>query len=309
MTLDTHGGKKRLPIVLFSLLKALKRCKNMIILPAQNGLRVIAPFLLLGNVFFQRTLHYIVIGGWLPQFLEKKLYLTAVLKKFDYIYVETSAMKKALVEQGFNNIEVLPNCKDLKIVDEADLVYAKSEPYRLCTFSRVMKEKGIEDAVYAVRSVNEFFGRTVYTLDIFGQVDSNQTKWFETLKETFPNYISYGGIVPFDESTKVLKDYYLLLFPTRFYTEGIPGTIIDAYAAGVPVVSSKWEGFSDVIVDQITGVGYDHSDAMSLKNVLLQIAEKPRRINSMKLECIKRASNFTPEIAMDGLIHRVLIKE
>ena len=41
------------------------------------------------------------------------------------------------------------------------------KPLPLCTFSRVMKEKGIEDAVYAVRTVNEHFGRTVYTLDIY----------------------------------------------------------------------------------------------------------------------------------------------
>ena len=34
-----------------------------------------------------------------------------------------------------------------------------------------MKEKGIEDAINAVESVNAHFGRTVYTLDIFGQGD------------------------------------------------------------------------------------------------------------------------------------------
>lgn len=43
----------------------------------------------------------------------------------------------------------------------------KQEPLRLCTFSRVMKEKGIEDAVNAVEAVNEYFGRLVYTLDIW----------------------------------------------------------------------------------------------------------------------------------------------
>lgn len=58
----------------------------------------------------------------------------------------------------------------------------ESEPLPLCTFSRVMKEKGIEDAVNAVKSVNKYFGRVVYTLDIYGQVDSNQTGWFDNLR-------------------------------------------------------------------------------------------------------------------------------
>ena len=52
-----------------------------------------------------------------------------------------------------------------------------------------MKEKGIEDAVNAVKTVNEHFGRTVYTLDIYGQVDSAQTEWFNELENTFPSYI------------------------------------------------------------------------------------------------------------------------
>ena len=45
------------------------------------------------------------------------------------------------------------------------------------------------------------------------------------------------------------------IFPTRFTTEGIPGSIIDSYYAGVPVLASKWNSFDDVIEDGKTGVG------------------------------------------------------
>lgn len=131
---------------------------------------------------------------------------------FDGIYVETNTMRKALEIQGFNNVYVMPNFKDLNILKESELVYPNTEPYSLCTFSRVMKEKGIEDAVNAVKTVNEHFGRTVYTLDIYGQVDSAQTEWFNELENTFPSYIKYGGLVPFDKSVEVLKNYFALLF-------------------------------------------------------------------------------------------------
>lgn len=106
-----------------------------------------------------------------------------------------------------------------------------------------MKEKGIEDAINAVKTVNKEAGRIVYTLDIYGQVDSRQTQWFENLKNTFPDYIKYRGLIDYDKSVDVLKNYCVLLFPTHFYTEGIPGTILDAYAAGIPVISCKMGKF------------------------------------------------------------------
>lgn len=293
---DTHGGWKTLlkaPLQVFS---ALKNSKNILIFPAHNGLRVYAPLLSVQRKLFRdRKLHYVVIGGWLPEFLQNRPILSKVIKRFDHVYVETSTMKKALDSQGFTNITIMPNCKNLRILSQSELVYATGEPYKLCTFSRVMKEKGIEDAVQAVRAVNERYGRIMYTLDIYGQVDSAQTEWFEDLKAAFPEYIRYGGIVPFDQSVEVLKDYFALLFPTRFYTEGIPGTLIDAYAAGIPVISAKWESFIDIVDENDTGVGYDFADVEALINVLFTAAENPSVFNNMKIACLEKAKRDTPE--------------
>ena len=152
---DTYNSKKRIFNILFGLIKLLAQCENVIILPAHNGLKIIAPFLVFFNKIFKRKLHYIVIGGWLSKYLEDKESLKESLKKFDYIYVETSTLKKALENKGFKNIIIMPNCKDLKILKEKELVYNTNKPYKLCTFSRVVKEKGIEDAIEAVKSINE----------------------------------------------------------------------------------------------------------------------------------------------------------
>ena len=133
-------------------------------------------------------------------------------------------MKVALEEQGFENIVVMPNCKNLTILKESELVYPEGEPYKLCIFSRVMKEKGVEDAVNAVKVINESVGRVVYSLDIYGSVDSGQTEWFENLKLTFPEYVSYGGKINFDKSVEVIKEHFALLFPTHHKTGESTGT-------------------------------------------------------------------------------------
>lgn len=67
------------------------------------------------------------------------------------------------------------------------------------------EKKGIEDAVNSVKTVNENFVKTVYTSDIYGQVDSAQTEWFNELKTIFSSYIKYDELVSFNISAEVLK--------------------------------------------------------------------------------------------------------
>lgn len=302
---DTFGGKRRLVPIILNLISLVLSCKNIIILPAHNSLRIFAPLLAFVNSFYHRKLHYVVIGGWLPEFVAKRKFLRKALMKFDCIYVETNTMKNKLEAMGFTNIVLLPNCKELDVIQAEELVYVQKEPFKLCTFSRVMKEKGIEDAVNAVKAVNDAIGRDVYTLDIYGQVDKEETDWFAKLQTKFPDYVKYKGLVPFDKTTEVLKDYFLLLFPSRFYTEGIPGTIIDAYAAGVPVACSKWQSFAD-LVDDTVGYGYEFSSEEALENLLKKIyLEDIDKISVMKKACILKSRQYMPEKIVKILINKL----
>lgn len=302
--IDTHGGVKALISAFRHALIALKYHKNIIIMPAENGLRIFAPLLVLLNLLFHRKLHYVVIGGWLPEFLKKRKKLTKALMSFDGIYVETNTMRKALEAQGFNDVYVMPNFKDLNILKESELVYHHTEPYRLCTFSRVMKEKGIEDAVNAVKTVNEHFGRIVYTLDIYGQVDSAQTEWFNELKSTFPLYIKYGEFVPFDKSVEVLKKYFALLFPTYYEGEGFAGTLLDAMAAGVPVIASDWR-YNPEIVNEKTGYVYPVHDNHAFVTTLISVGNNSDLLLSKKSDCLKEAEKYRAENVIQCLTSKL----
>ena len=297
-TVDTYGGAKKTPVHLFRLFRLTAKCKNIIILPAHNSLRIFVPYLLLLNRIYRRKLHYIVIGGWLPKLLSSHSGLASQLKKLDVIYVETSAMMHRLQDMGFTNVVLMKNCKDLDALSP-ELVRRKfDEPYPLCTFSRVNAEKGIGEAVEAVQKVNAALGRTVYSLDIYGQIENQYASRFGQLQKEFPPYIRYCGAIPFDRSTEVLKDYFALLFPTHYYTEGIPGTFIDAYAAGVPVIFSRWENYKDVVDDGITGLGFDFEQYDQLEQILTDCAACPEKLLDMRTACIKKEGDFLPENAL-----------
>ncbi len=303
LKIDTYGGLKTLFKSPFQVFSALKNAKNIIIFPAHNGLRVYAPLLSIFKKFFKnRKIHYVVIGGWLPEFIKDKKCLKEVLKDFDGIYVETNTMKKALESQGFSNVVVMPNCKNLNVLSEDELVYPEGIPYKLCTFSRVSKEKGIGDAVRVVTEVNEKLGYTAFTLDIYGQVDQDQTEWFENLKSTFPDFVKYGGLVPFDKSTEVLKDYFALLFPTYYAGEGFAGTLIDAFSAGVPVIASDWSYNSEIVEHGKTGRIYSLDNKNGLENILEYLIENKEKWNEMKKICLEKANDYLPSKVVGDFI-------
>lgn len=302
---DTHGGIKQIMFLPFRILISLLYSKNIIIMPAQNGLRIISPILFLENIFLKRKIHYMVVGGWLPEFIEKKNILQYILKKFHKIYVETEIMKNKLEIYGFRNVSVIPNCKRLRIMD-ADEVKSDFElPYRLCTFSRVMKEKGIEEAVNAVKITNDRNGKVLFELDIYGQVDTEQIDWFENLRSTFPKYIKYGGEIPFDKSTTVLKDYFALLFPTYYSGEGFAGTIIDSMASGVPVIASDWRYNSEIIRNNENGILVEPNNSEKLADILCSISKDSKNWIRMRRNCITESYKYVPSEALKELINNL----
>lgn len=71
LRVDTHGGIKALPLIIINTFIGVIRCRNIIIFPSDNGLKVLVPLLDLFNIFFRRKLHYIVIGGYLQDYLKE----------------------------------------------------------------------------------------------------------------------------------------------------------------------------------------------------------------------------------------------
>lgn len=293
---DTHGGAKKLFRIIFSIPGLLKKSSDVIMLPAHNGLLVITPVLSFFNKFTKKNLHYVVIGGWLPEYLGKHKFIAKLLRKnFKGIYVETTVMEKSLLAMGFNNIHILPNYKDIEPMSEEFLTRVEGFPVKLCYFSRVTEMKGIVHAVEVVKELNSDFESNVVTLDIFGQVDDSYKSDFSIMMNDAPEYIVYRGGVDFDKTVETLHRYDLQLFPTMFKTEGIPGSVIESYFAGTPVVASRWNSYCDVVTEGVTGVGFEIGKYSDFKEKLQELILDFDKINEMKRNCIREAWKYRAE--------------
>lgn len=277
-------------------------CQHLVIFPAQNGIRIMAPLLSSVKRYHGAKLHYSVIGGWLPELLKEKKKLTKSLCCFDSILVETSVMQQQLETQGLRNVFLLKNFKRLNPIAITD-VREISNPIKLCYFSRVIKQKGIEDAIEVVSKINHDALQTICTFDIYGPIVPEYKKDFTQIIEDAPEGVHYCGTIMPNDSVKVLKEYDLQLFPTQYSTEGIPGSIVDSYFAGVPVVASKWNSFSDVIIENVTGVGYRFNDLEDFFVVLLNLLQNTEKISNMKLNCLEEAKRYSPNIVQEEFFY------
>ena len=72
--LDTYNWKKKPITFLIKCIKAVKNNENIIMLPAHNGVKVFVPlFSMLKRIYGKRVM-YVVIGGWLSEFLQNRNY-------------------------------------------------------------------------------------------------------------------------------------------------------------------------------------------------------------------------------------------
>lgn len=301
LTVDTYNWKRNPIVLLINCIRLIFRCKEVIIMPAHNGIKIFIPLFILLNLFFKRRIHYVVIGGWLPDLLSKNRRLIPFVKRLDSIHVESNTMIDNLGKLGIRKTFYMPNFKRLTPLTSEELVFDHQKPFKLCTFSRVMKEKGIEDAIEAVTQINMKYGKVVFTLDVYGAIDENYKERFFDVLDKSEEYILYKGIVAYDQSVEVLKSYFVLLFPTYYSGEGFAGTIIDSFASGVPILATNWKYNSEVINHGYSGLIYDVVLG-KLYNQLDLILHKPELIMAMKLNCIQEYQKYNPELLTKQLI-------
>lgn len=174
---DTYYMRKNPATFLCQLIKVILTTDNVIVLLSNRGRKLLFP--LLSKLSPKKKIYHYSIGGRLAQEAEEDLEYRKQISSFKANWVESKKIARKLDELGVDNASYLPNFKCIKQLDVSELENYSKEPYRFCMFSRVMPEKGVEDAMRAIRHVNETIGRLVATLDIYGPVEDTYSERFQ----------------------------------------------------------------------------------------------------------------------------------
>lgn len=292
---DTYYIKSNKPKLFIQFFKCLLLDKKIIFLPGANGREVLFRFMYYLGKITRKEIYHDCIGGRLIKEIEAHKGWVKYLSSYKGNWMESAVQVKNLQKMGIDNALYLPNFKPITPNSIDMLPKTEGDVLRFCTFSRVLPEKGIEEAVLAVKKANEKMGCLKGTIDIYGPIQKDAEEWFHELVENNKDICRYCGSVPSDTSVEVLTPYFALLFPTRFFTEGMPGTIIDAMFAGIPVIARRWIYCDEMIINGYNGISYDFETPEKIDEIIYECVNNPEILTRMKENCIREAAKYTEE--------------
>ena len=302
---DTYQYSKHFFPILAATAKAFFRCGHIFVLLSRNGRRFFFPLLTGLNRIFRRRMYHDVIGGALPGEAANSKALCRQLNQFEVNWVEFSQMADQLRQVGIHNAEVLPNFKRLQILNPEELPQMHQEPFVFSMFSRVTKTKGMTAAAEAVSQVNKILGKTAAVVNIYGPVEESYREEFDQVLKTYGDCVHYLGCIPQDQSVEALRNSFMLLFPSVYPGEGMPGTIIDAFSAGLPVISTDWHFNGELVKNDLTGYCYDWQQPELLAQHILHAITHPEQVDAMRVNCLKEAAKYAPDTVMEQIIQKM----
>lgn len=295
LKVDTYYKKKHPFKLFFCSLKVLQSVSDVIVLLSSPGRKFYFPLLYLFHKVRGLRVYHDLIGGNLAELVKQHPRYRKYINSFSVNWVEAKIIKERLASVGITNCEVIPNFKRLHVLPLECLNTDIQEPFKFCTFSRVVKEKGIEVAVDAVQKINEEYGRQVCTLDIYGPIDEKYKDRFKKVMDGVSSAVSYRGKVDFRSSVDVISEYYALLFPTYWDGEGFPGTVVDAFSAGLPVLASDWNCNSEIVHNYENGLLYPSEDFPDLYAAIKWMISHIPEVVDMKKNCLRSAEKYQPD--------------
>lgn len=294
---DTEVLQTR-PWAIIRLLFSLPFCSKVVYLPAHNNLSRFLPVLENFSRIFHFDILYVLIGGWLPDFIQTHPYLLKHLKRLKAVFPENQFIVDRLRnEYGISQAQVLPNFRKIQAVKKTRKP-CQDGIFRLVFMSRIVMEKGI-DTVFKLAGYflkEDISGDVKVEIDFYGKVYDKDAAFFKQQIRENPNVRYYGELEP-EKISGILSQYDALILPTRYTTEGFPGAILDAYIAGIPVLVSNWRYASEYVKEGVTGfivpIGDDEVERYA--SHIMEMSTHPDMLSEMCGKASLEAGKYTED--------------
>lgn len=292
--IDTYRWKNR-PLTLLKLIIHTLSLKydRYIISTASSSAYNLIRFLNLFSHRLNRTV-YLVIGGYLPTGIKAGLYKKNIYKKLKNIVIEGDLLRNEMLALGIQNVTTVPNLK--KIIELPLLIDRTHTTIRFVFLARITPFKGVKIIFEAISILQKENYKNRFTVTFYGPIDPSFTEEFYSGLPKCAEYKKFLNIIKEPEqSYEILSGYHCMLFPTYWPSEGFPGTLIDAFIAGLPVIASDWNMNSEVITNYDNGLLIPPKDAPALAKAMKLIIDNPSLAERMAINARRKASNYDIE--------------
>ena len=165
------------------------------------------------------------------------------------------------------NIDVIPAGADLNAATPSTHPTVE-QPLRLLFVGRLVNQKGLDVLLKALAKMK---GRVDWTLTIAGEGPLRDGLALASRKLGLSDRVVFRGWLKRDHLPAVYEQADVFVLPSR--DEGMPNAMLEAMAAGLPVIGSKISGLDEVVIDGETGLLVPVEDTDALAHALRTVIE------------------------------------
>jgi glycosyltransferase involved in cell wall biosynthesis len=258
-----------------------------------TGMHVLCPIVACAASVWRRPFIVRKFGG--PGFgtlsALKRASILRSLRRASLFLVESRELVRLFRERGIEQTEWYANSRPMPPLDER--APCETRACRSFVFiGRLCRSKGLLELAAAAERLPEGV-----TVDVYGIPDYDLPA--STL-EGRRNLTYHGSSEP-DEVPGILASHDALVLPTYYPREGYAGVILEAYAAGLPVISTL-HGSVPELVDESTGILVEPRDVDALYGAMLKLATDRELCGRLRDGVRRRRGEFSDDIWQEKFV-------
>ncbi|HNX29144.1 MAG TPA: glycosyltransferase family 4 protein [Syntrophomonadaceae bacterium] len=157
---------------------------------------------------------------------------------------------------------------------------------------RLTKEKNLEFLINAFKEVHEKRPHTTLVITAQGPLESHLKKIALKLGLNLEQDIIFSGAVPYDTLIQVYYAADLFVFSSLTETQGL--VLIEAMAAGLPVVAVRASGVQEMVDDGVDGI-LTELDINQLTEAICKVMDDENLYNYFKTNALLKAQALSSQ--------------
>jgi len=202
------------------------------------------------------------------QFSARKKSMKKWLNKADTIFCASNALLKSLQSIGIKEEKLTVNYNGVN----AEIFFPiknKPKKQQLVFVGSLINTKGVNELLDAFIVAKKQCADL--ELDILGEGPMKATLAKIITEENLNQSIRLQGSLPLSDVAKFIRNANVLVLPS--YREGVPNVLLEAFASGTPVVSTKVGGIPEVVNEKV-GLLVNAKDSQQLALAIEQAVQK-----------------------------------
>ena len=231
----------------------------------------------------------IMIHGWDDDYASALNYKEFVktYRSAAFIAVMAHRFKEKLISWGIQCPVVLaPARVDDELLTNFDISQRKGECRRLLVMSRLDPGKGILESIKTFSILKKQFPELELRIVGKGELMKPAQQMVEDLGVSD---VSFSGFIPNEQKSEEFMKADFYLFPTT-HTEGMPASLLEALAFGLPVLTRPMGGIVDIFDANTMGILTDSTDPEVFARLISGLIVDKKRMLDISLNNYEYAS-------------------